>query len=156
MPIKYKSTHTHTPHTPTHTPIPPPHTHPHPIVLAKLLQYGSKIVYLLQDKITESSPKALKDAKTWKLPEAPPPPVIVTPLNIGGRHLNILPWEPHLLATPLSQECFRAMKIGIFQPPIWKVFCSDLWLSSMFGGMVIAFLKRVHVGHKREWKVTCT
>ena len=38
--------------------------------LAKLKQcYGSKIVHLLQDnEITESSPKVLKDAKTWELP----------------------------------------------------------------------------------------
>ena len=57
MPIKYKST-------------------PKEIVLAKLKQcYGSKIVvHLLQDnEITESSPKALEDAKTWELPGAPPP-----------------------------------------------------------------------------------
>ena len=57
MPIKYKSTQKE-------------------IVLAKLKQcYGSKIVvHLLQDnEITESSPKALKDAKTWGLSGATPP-----------------------------------------------------------------------------------
>ena len=57
MPIKYKSTQKE-------------------IVLAKLKQcYGSKIVvHLLQDnEITESSPKALKNAKTWELSGAPPP-----------------------------------------------------------------------------------
>ena len=57
MPIKYKSTQKE-------------------IVLAKLNQcYGSKIVvHLLQDnEITESSPEALEDAKTWELSGAPPP-----------------------------------------------------------------------------------
>ena len=57
MPIKYKSI-------------------PKEIVLTKLKQcYGSqKLVHLLQDnEITESSPKALKAAKTWELPGAPPP-----------------------------------------------------------------------------------
>ena len=55
MPIKYKSTQKE-------------------IVMAKLKQYyGSKIVHLLQDnEIMESSPKALKDAKTSKLLRAPP------------------------------------------------------------------------------------
>ena len=56
MPIKYKSTQKE-------------------MVLAKLKQYyGLRIVNLLQDnEITESSPKALKDAKTWELQGVPPP-----------------------------------------------------------------------------------
>ena len=84
------------------------------IVTAKLKQsYGSKIGYLLQDnyEITESSPKALKDAKNLKAsgisapgsrappgalpldprarPRAPDPTRECSRYALGGRHFNI-------------------------------------------------------------------
>ena len=72
MLIKYKST-------------------PKEIALAKLKQYyGSKIVHLLQDnEITESSPKALKDAKTWEL-------------GGGGRSLPVIACAVHSVGATLT------------------------------------------------------
>ena len=61
------------------------------IVLAKF----KKIVHLLQDnEITESSPKALKDAKTLRQAPGPHP--------LSGRYFNTLPRAPHPVATPLT------------------------------------------------------
>ena len=72
-----------------------------------------KIVHRLQDNITESSSKALKNATTWELPELypPRPPPGALPLDptrdflryaLGEGHFNIFPRAPHPLATPLN------------------------------------------------------
>ena len=73
--------------------------------LAKLKQYyGSKIVHLLQDnEIKESSPKALKDAKTWELPGAPPLDPTKGP-KAG-------PWTP-----PMSARATRLVGTTYFAP----------------------------------------
>ena len=55
------------------------------------------IVHLFQDnEITESSPKAVKDAKTWELPGAPP-------LDPTKGH-KVGPWTP-----PVSARATRSV-----------------------------------------------
>ena len=108
MPIKYKST-------------------PKEIVSAKLKQsYGSKIVHLFQhNDTTESSPKAIKDAKTWELqgaplpwdptrdPKASPwtyPTRDCSRYSLSGRYFNIFPRAPHPVATPLTGAIVQHIK----------------------------------------------
>ena len=92
MPIKYKST-------------------PKEIVLAKIKQfYGLKIVHLLQDnEVTESFPKALKDAKTWELPGAPPldPTRDCSRYALNGRHFNILPHRTSATSSSYATDFFH-------------------------------------------------
>ena len=91
MPIKYKST-------------------PKELVSAKLKQYyGSKIVHLFQDNdTTESSPKAIKDAKTWELPGAPllwPPPETLR--QAPGRTPPVTARATHLVGDTLTSSLGR-------------------------------------------------